>query len=88
MSLPRQLLDKILLKNNFFIVKTTCVRGPTLARLATVSVLETSCKPSTKFPPEGLVELPLDLDVPERGLYFLGTQKIENFRNSHISIFS
>ena len=37
--------------------KTTCVRGLTLARLATVSVLEAGGKPSTWFPPEGLVEL-------------------------------
>ena len=39
-------------------LENTYVRGPTLARLATVSVLlEASGKPSTRFLPEGLVEL-------------------------------
>ena len=41
-------------------VKTTGVRAPTLARLAMVLVLEAGGKPSTRFPPEGLVELPFD----------------------------
>ena len=34
----------------------TCVRGPTLARLATVSIWKSCGKPSTKFPHGGLVE--------------------------------
>ena len=31
--------DMIIIRNNFFIVMCICVRGPTLARLAMVSVL-------------------------------------------------
>ena len=57
MSLPRTLIDDILTENNICMVKTTCVRGPTLARLAMVLVLEAGGKPSTWFPPERLVEL-------------------------------
>ena len=35
----KTLVDDILFQNNFFNVMCICVRGPTLARLATVSVL-------------------------------------------------
>ena len=38
MSLPRPLVDDILIQNLFFMVKRTSVRGPSLARLATVPV--------------------------------------------------
>ena len=38
MSLLRTLVDGFLIKNNICIVKTTGVRGPTLARLAMVLV--------------------------------------------------
>ena len=38
-------------------VESTGVRGPTLARLAMVLVLEAGGKPSTWFPPGELVEL-------------------------------
>ena len=38
-ALPRPLLDDIVIRNNFVIVENTGVRGPTVARLATVSVL-------------------------------------------------
>ena len=38
MSLLRQLVDDISIKNIIFMVKTTGVRGPTLARLAMVLV--------------------------------------------------
>ena len=37
-GLPRRLIDDILLNNNIFMVETTGVRGPTLARLAMVLV--------------------------------------------------
>ena len=43
-------------KNYFSMVNSICVQPPLLARLATVSVLEAGGKPSTWFPPEGLVE--------------------------------
>ena len=46
MSLLRPLADNIYVQNNIFMVKTTGVRGPTLARLATA----TSGEPSTWFP--------------------------------------
>ena len=39
MSLLRQLVDAISLKNMIFVMKTTGVRGPTLARLDIVLVL-------------------------------------------------
>ena len=51
MSLIQQLVDDICLQNNFSMVKTTGVRGPTLARLATASVCRAGGKPSTGFPP-------------------------------------
>ena len=57
MSLLRPLVDDISIENIFFKVKTTGVRGPTLARLAMVLVLEAGGKPSTWFPPGRLVEL-------------------------------
>ena len=37
-GLPRTLVDGFFCQNNFFMVESTGVRGPTLARLATVSV--------------------------------------------------
>ena len=42
MSLPRQLIDGILIKNNNVMVMCMCVRGPTLVRLAMVLVLLSS----------------------------------------------
>ena len=67
----RHFLETNIIQNNIFMVKTTGVRGPTLARLAMVLVLlsirntpalrvimfQTGGKPSTWFPPVGLVEL-------------------------------
>ena len=50
MSLLRTIVDDISLKNIFFMVKTTGVRGPTLARFDSVLVLATSGEPSTWFP--------------------------------------
>ena len=50
-ALLTSLSNYILLKNNFFMVESTGVRGPTLARLATVSVCRAGGKPSTRFPP-------------------------------------
>ena len=43
-------------KNYFFMARRTCVQPSLLARLATASVLEAGGKPSTRFPPGGLVE--------------------------------
>ena len=40
MSLPRTLHDHMFIQNNIFMVKTIYVRGPTLARLAMVLVVE------------------------------------------------
>ena len=56
-TLPRRLVHHILAQNNIFMVTCTCVRGSTLASLAMVLVLEAGGKPSTWFPPEGLVQL-------------------------------
>ena len=39
-------------KNYFFMVKSICVRAPSLPRLATVLVCQAGGKPSTWFPPE------------------------------------
>ena len=63
MSLFQTLVDGFLVKNKIFMVKTTGVRGPTLARLAMVLVLlsigntpalqvimATTGEPSTWFP--------------------------------------
>ena len=52
----KTLVDDNLILNNFFMVKTTGARGPTLARLAMVLVWRACGKPSTKFPHGGLVE--------------------------------
>ena len=47
-------------RNNFFMVKSTVVQPPLLARLATVSVLwQTSGKPATKCPLGELVDCPI-----------------------------
>ena len=44
-------------RNYFFMARRMCVQPSLLARLATVSVLlEAGGKPSTWFPPVGLVE--------------------------------
>ena len=43
-------------QNYFFMAKSTVVQPPLLVRLATVLVLEAGGKPSTWFPPGGLVE--------------------------------
>ena len=51
MSLSRPLVDAIFIQNNIFMVMSICVRGPTLARLATVLVCRAGGKPSTWFPP-------------------------------------
>ena len=66
MSGRRALVDHVITKNKYFMVKTISVRGPTLARLAMVLVLLSigntpalwqSCgKPSTRFPHGGRVE--------------------------------
>ena len=46
----------MIFRNYFFMARRTCVQLSLLARLATVSVLEAGGKPSTWFPPGGLVE--------------------------------
>ena len=57
-------------------VKTTGVRGPTLARLAIVLVLATSGEPSTWFPLGGLGE---QEHTPEQN--FQNFDIFRNFRN-------
>ena len=63
-------------------VMCICVRGPTLARLATVSVLlEAGGKPSTRFPPEGLVELTYHARKCHFIVFFF-IEKMRNFKKS------
>ena len=59
MSFTSTLHEAFTFKNMIFMVKCICVRAPSLPGLATVLVLQTSGKPSTKFPLEGLVDCPL-----------------------------
>ena len=47
----KTLVDEFLIQNKYLMVKTTYVRGPTLARLAMISVCRAGGKPSTWFPP-------------------------------------
>ena len=56
MIIPKHFQGAMIFKNYVFIVKSTAVQPTLLARLATVSVLEAGGKPSTWFPPGGLVE--------------------------------
>ena len=56
MEIPTHFQEAMIFRNNFCMVKCICVRAPSLPRLATVLVLEAGGKPSTWFPPGGLVE--------------------------------
>ena len=76
MSLSRPLVADILLTNIIIMVKSTGVRGPTLARLAMVLVWQSCGKPSTKFPHGGLVEC---LYFPN--LLYNSSLKLQNFEN-------
>ena len=66
-------------------VKTTSVRGPTLARLSNVSVWQLCGKPSTKFPHGGLVEclpIPRTSYFPRlKNLFFLFFLEFRIFHN-------
>ena len=50
MEIPKHFQEAMIFRNYFFMVKSTVVQPPLLARLATVSVWQSSGKPSTKFP--------------------------------------
>ena len=56
LEFPSTCIAADIFENYFSMVKSTVVQPPLLARLATVSVLEAGGKPSTWFPPGGLVE--------------------------------
>ena len=56
MIIPKHSQKAMIFRNYFFMARRTVVQPPLLARLATVSVLEAGGKPSTWFPPGGLVE--------------------------------
>ena len=83
MSLLRPLVDNIHVQNNIFIVETTGVCGPTLARLAVVLVWQSCGKPSTKFPHGELVEflslLHISFNFRRNSLKFHVFIKIANF---------
>ena len=64
-------------------VKTTDVRGPTLARLATVSICTSCGKPSTWFPHRALVEWLLKKMRFQKSKEKI---KIKNLKNKRITI--
>jgi len=51
MEIPKHFQEAMIFRNYFFMVKSTVVQPPLLARLATVSVCRAGGKPSTWFPP-------------------------------------
>ena len=80
-----------IIQNNIFKVKTTGVRGPTLARLAMVSVVEAGGKPSTWFPPQRLVELTSHarrMQISSDDFLMKKLEFSKNLKMSHFSNFS
>ena len=78
---PSTFIAADIFKNYFFIVKSICVQPPLLARLATVSLCRAGGKPSTWFPPGGLVEPTPCINIQSIVLKDMLSKKIEFAKN-------